>query len=166
VTEFFSERLGPGADDRQALFFDWARMANTAEGKRAGWSEATAYFAVLFAAATCDGKLAREEHEAMLAMTHRARVLKDLSQDQLAALNTFVVDRFREEGEAALVNACAALSAEMRLPVFAQALDIIVCDGALSTEESAYLNRLVAALRLGRADVERVADVIFVKNRC
>jgi hypothetical protein len=52
----------------------------------------------------------------------------------------------------------------LRLPVFAQALDIILADGDLTQRESAFLNRLAASLQLSEPDVRRIADVIVLKN--
>lgn len=166
MTQFFSEAPGAAPAAQQDTYLDWVRMAQSARAHAPEWSVAEAYFAVLFAAATCDGTLGREEQETLLALVHRSRALKALSTEDLAAVNTAVVERLRQGGDEALANACTALPANLRLPTFAQALDIILCDGELVRAEAAFLNKLVADLQLARADVERVADVLLLKNRC
>ena len=87
MSEFFAANLG--APPKNVL--DWSSLIGVSRltlGKEAvAWSKEEAFLAVLFAAATCDGKLSSEEHEELLALVHRSRVLKVLSTDQLAAIN-------------------------------------------------------------------------------
>jgi hypothetical protein len=68
-------------------------------------------------------------------------------------------------GRAMLRGACAALPAEIRLPVFAHALDLVLADGELNEDEAKFLDALVLDLDLHRDDVERIANVIELKNR-
>lgn len=143
--------------------FDWAGMA--AKADRARWTPAEAFFAVLIAAATCDGRLDRHEHETMLALVHRCRLVRAMREEDITKLNASVVQKFRDAPDTALNEACSALPYEIRLPTFAQAMDIILADGNLSQPEAALLNALVAHLELATQDVQRVAEVIMLKNR-
>ena len=65
--------------------------------------------------------------------------------------------------EAQAFRECA--EAEMRLSTFAHALDLALADGELTADEADYLNTLILYLELDRDDVERVADVIVLKNQ-
>jgi len=58
-----------------------------------------------------------------------------------------------------------ALPEEMRLTAFANALDLVLADGQLSEDEADFLNTLILHLQLNGADVERIADIILLKNR-
>ena len=164
MSEFFAANLG--APPKNAL--DWSSLDGVSRLTRGieapAWSMEQAYVAILFAAATCDGRLSSEEHEELLALVHRSRVLKILSRDQLAAINVTIASRLRDT-DTALRDACLALPEEMRLTAFANALDLVLADGQLSEDEADFLNTLILHMRLSGADVERIAEIILLKNR-
>lgn len=162
MSTFFEPGVPPKAAAARPVF-DWARMAAPTETK--GWSAPEGFFAILFSAVTCDGELDRLEQEGLLALVHRSRALKAMTAEDLAALNTRVVAKLRESPAEALEAACKALPNEMRLPAFAQALDLILADGDLSQPEAAMLNALASHLDLPAQDVKRVAEIIILKNR-
>jgi tellurite resistance protein len=120
---------------------------------------------VLFCAAGCDGPIAREEQEELLALVHRSRALKTLSEEALYRMIESVMERMRIGGDRALAEACAALLPEMRASAFAHALDIALSDGDLSEDESNFLNVLVSHLGLDEKTVRGIADVIILKNK-
>lgn len=163
MSDFFAASLGPapaGADN----VLDWSRLlAPEAPRSAEGWSVPEAFIAVLFAAVTCDGDLAALEHEELLALAHRSRALKSLSTKQLADINVKVAARLRDD-RTALVGACDAVPEEMRLSLFAHAMDLVLADGELNQDEADFLNGLILNLRLDREGVQRVADVITLKN--
>ncbi|MBL8551362.1 MAG: TerB family tellurite resistance protein [Hyphomonadaceae bacterium] len=168
MSQFFSAALAEPRTrpNNESVFMDWARMAREAAQQKASasWSVPEAYFALLFTAATCDGELAPAEHETLLALVHRSRALKSLTAQEQAAINAAVVERLQNEDNG-MAAACAALPTDMRLPAFAQALDLILADGELKPAEASYLNQLVAYLELAREDVQRVAEIMMLKNK-
>jgi uncharacterized tellurite resistance protein B-like protein len=95
---------------------------------------------------------------------HRSRALKSLSTSELAEINTKIVARLRD-AETALQEACQALPEEMRLPLFAHALDLVLADGELKQQEAEFLDSIVLYLGIDRESVERVSSVIALKNR-
>ena len=143
--------------------FDWAGWTN-ASGPKSSWTPQEALFAVLFFATVSDGGLDRIEQETLLALVHRSRALKTLGDEELENLNASVSAKLHGREDEALEEACQALPSPLRLPLFAQALDIVLADGDLTQKESAFLNRLAAYLQLVEADVRRIADVIILKN--
>jgi uncharacterized tellurite resistance protein B-like protein len=64
-----------------------------------------------------------------------------------------------------LQEACESLPLDMRLPVFAHCVDIILADGALLPVEADFLNKIMAFLGIETADGKRVMEVMLVKNR-
>jgi uncharacterized tellurite resistance protein B-like protein len=166
MSDFFAANLGPrpgGSTVPYAL--SWGAMLEAdLEPTPDAWSIPEAFLAVLFAAVTCDGELVAVEHEELLALAHRSRALKTLTAKQLGELNVRILERMRAD-VAMLRSACAALPAEMRLPVFAHALDLVLADGELNEDEAKFLDALVLDLELHRDDVERIANVIELKNR-
>jgi uncharacterized tellurite resistance protein B-like protein len=167
MTQFFAAALGPHAGGQSSLknVFDWGALLEV-DTPRAigGWSTPEAFLAVLFSAVTCDGELAPVEHESLLALVHRSRALKSLSVAELAELNLRIVDRLRSDPQA-LRAACSEIPTEMRLPLFSQSLDLLLSDGDLNSDEADFLNTLILHLKLNREDVERIADVITLKNQ-
>lgn len=164
MSEFFAANLGTPPKN----VLDWSSLAGVSKltpGVDApAWSAEQAYAAVLFAAATCDGKLSTEEYEELLALVHRSRVLKVFSPQQLGAINVVIAARLRDT-DTALRDACFALPEDMRLTAFANALDLVLADGQLSEDEADFLNTLILHMQLSGADVERIADIILLKNR-
>jgi uncharacterized tellurite resistance protein B-like protein len=161
MADFFAASLGPR---QPANVLDWSQLTAQEAPQAADWTVPEAFLAVLFAAATCDGALASVEHEELLALVHRSRALKTLTPGQLAELNIRIAARLRQD-DAALPGACAALPEDMRLSVFAHALDLVMADGELTVDEADFLNALILNLKLDREGVARVADVITLKNR-
>lgn len=163
MADFFVSKLG--TRENRADTIDWSKLVapNAPQPAPETWTTPEAFVAILLAAVTCDGEIAAVEHEEILALVHRSRALKSLSSEQLAAINIKVANRLRMEKEA-LGAACAALPEQMRLPVFAHALDLILADGELNIEEANCLNALIQYLNLDRSDVERIAGVISLKN--
>lgn len=143
--------------------FDWTGMM-TASASSPGWTPQEAFFAVLFSAAVCDGGMDAVEQDVLIALIHRSRALKSLSDKDLEDLNSSVTRKLHGQENDALEEACRVLPSRLRLPLFAQALDIILADGDLSQDEAAFLNRLAAYLDLAENDVRRVADVMILKN--
>jgi uncharacterized tellurite resistance protein B-like protein len=164
MANFFVSTLGHRGE-RQESTSDWSRLlAPEGPDTREGWTIPEAFVAVLIAATICDGELAAVEYEGLLALVHRSRALKVLSAKQLAEINTKVAARLRD-ADAALQGACAALPEEMRLPLFAHALDLVLADGELTQDEADFLNAIVRHLGLDQDSVERVSAVITLKNR-
>lgn len=166
MADFFVARLGSrgGAKSSAQNVMSWSLLLEKeAQQALESWSVPEAFLTVLFGAATCDGDLAAVEHEELLALVHRSRALKSLTAKQLSELNEKIINRMRGS-EVALRDACSELPAEMRLPAFAHALDLVLADGELNQDEADFLNGLILNLNLDRADVERVADVIVMKN--
>lgn len=164
MSEFFAASLGRAP----ANALDWSSLLQPPRApvgeQPPAWSTPEAFVAVLFSAVTCDGELAAVEHEELLALAHRSRSLKSLSVQELTVLNTRVLDRLRKS-DSSLEEACKALPADMRLSVFAHALDLVLADGELNREEADFLNAIIGYLQLDRDGVQKVADVIVMKNQ-
>ncbi len=166
MSSFFVASLGPRQSTKAASnTLSWSALIEAADAKTAAdWSIPEAFLTILFSAVTCDGELAAVEHEELLALAHRSRALKTLTTRQLSDLNIKIVERLRRS-DTALRDACAVLPDDMRSPVFAHALDLVLADGELNEDEADFLNGLILSLRLDGEDVERIAAVIELKNR-
>ncbi len=121
-----------------------------------------AVMAVLLLARTCDGRLPPREEEAFLSKIKRSRVFRALGERGLRDLERSVANRLNE---ISLPQACAAVPPDLRAPLFAHAFELLLADGDLNEAEADFTNALILALDLTRTDVERIVDVITMKNR-
>lgn len=121
-----------------------------------------AIMAVLFMARTSDGRVPVREDESFLSKIKRSRTLRPLGERGLIALESSVANRL---SKISLQEACGAVPLELRAPLFAHAFDLLLADGELNEAEADFTNALILALGLNRTDVERIADVIALKNQ-
>lgn len=128
------------------------------------WSVAEAFLALILSAASADGNVSREEQAEIQALAYRSRALKSMTPAQLANVNAVVGERLKTRSEG-LREACESLPTDMRLPVFAHCVDIILSDGALLPVEADFLNRITSFMGIDMADGKRVLEVLLVKNR-
>ncbi len=152
-------------EPKQPSSFDFDKLTEQFKQHRnTDWTVPEAFLCLLLAAASADGVVAREEQAEIRALTRRSRALKSVSEQQLAEANSVVVERLKNRPNG-LQEACESLPMDMRLPVFAHCVDIILADGALLPVEAEFLNQISAYLRLDAADSKRVMEVLLVKNR-
>src|SRR5262245_28955693 len=121
------------------------------------WSVPEAFLCLLLSAASADGNVAAEEQAEIMALARRSRALKSVNPSQLAAANASVNQRLKARPNG-LQEACESLPMDMRLPVFAHCVDIILADGALLPIEAEFLNKIMAFLGLDAADGKRVME--------
>jgi hypothetical protein len=113
-------------------------------------------------AKTCDGRVSVREDEAFLWAMKRAHTLSCFGEREL---RDFEARTAAGLSEATLADVCARIPEHLRLPVFAQALDILLADGDLSEAEADFVNGLIFALNINRDEAEPIVDVLAVKNR-
>jgi len=128
------------------------------------WSVPEAFLCLILSAAAADGNVALEEQAEIHALARRSRALKTIAPNQLAGANAAVSQRLKTRPNG-LQEACESLPMDMRLPVFAHCVDIILADGALLPIEADFLNKIMAFLGIETADGKRVMEVMLVKNR-
>lgn len=148
----------PSTLNLEKLAADFGKNRNT------DWTVSEAFLCLLLAAVSADGVFAREEQEEVKALLMRSRALKTLTPAQLAQANATISKRL-EERKNGLEEACTALPQDMRLPVFAHCVDIILSDGSLVAVEADFLNRITTMLEIPPEDAKRVMEVLLVKNR-
>jgi uncharacterized tellurite resistance protein B-like protein len=152
-------------EPQKSSAFDLDELTKQFKGSRAtDWSVPEAFLCLLLSAAAADGNVALEEQAEIYALARRSRALKTVDANQLAAANTTINTRLKSRPEG-LKEACESLPLDMRLPIFAHCVDIILADGALLPIEAEFLNKIMAFLGLDQADGKRVMEVMLVKNR-
>jgi uncharacterized tellurite resistance protein B-like protein len=147
-----------GSFDLDKLTEQFKQQRNT------DWSVPEAFLCLILSAASVDGTVSLEEQGEIYALARRSRALKSVNANQLAAANASVTQRLKARPNG-LQEACESLPMDMRLPVFAHCVDIILSDGALLPIEADFLNRIIAYLGIEATDGKRVMEVLLVKNR-
>ncbi len=153
-----ADKPPPPTFDLEKLAADFGKNRNT------DWSVGEAFLCLLLCAVSADGVFAREEQEEVKALMMRSRALKSLTPNQLAQANAVIAKRLAERKNG-LDEACSALPVDMRLPVFAHCVDLILSDGNLVTTEADFLNRITSLLELQADEAKRVMEVLLIKNR-
>jgi uncharacterized tellurite resistance protein B-like protein len=133
------------------------------QNRATDWSVPEAFLCLLVSAAMADGNLAAEEQMEIHALARRSRALKSVSPNLLATTNASVNKRLATRPNA-LREACDTLPTDMRLPVFAHCVDIVLADGALLPVEADFLNRIMGFLAIDEADGMRIMQVMLAKN--
>jgi uncharacterized tellurite resistance protein B-like protein len=155
----------PAPEQARNSSFDLERLTRQFQDKRAtDWSVPEAFLCLLLSASAADGNVSLEEQAEIQALARRSRALKSVAQNQLAAANAAVNQRLKNRPNG-VQEACESLPMDMRLPVFAHCVDIILADGALLPVEADFLNKITTFLNLDPADAKRVMEVLLVKNR-
>lgn len=128
------------------------------------WSIPEAFLCLLLSAAVADGVVTVEEQAEIHALARRSRALKTVAPNDLAAANAAVNQKLKQRPNG-IEEACGSLPTDMRLPVFAHCVDIILSDGELVQSEAEFLNKITGFLGIDAADAKRVMEVMLVKNR-
>ncbi|MFZ4601643.1 MAG: TerB family tellurite resistance protein [Caulobacterales bacterium] len=139
------------------LFGDFRRA------KATDWTIPQAFVCLLAAAAAADNVLAAEEAAEMDALYKRSRTLKLLPPKDLMTVKSEVAYRLKDR-QNAVQEACETLPDDMRLPVFAHCLDIILSDGDLVPSESDFLKRIVGFMGLDPVKVQDIVKILYQKN--
>jgi uncharacterized tellurite resistance protein B-like protein len=128
------------------------------------WTIPQAFLCLLLSAAVSDGNFSQEERVEVQSLCLRSRALKAVGVNGLAAANAEVAQRLKDRPKG-LQEACESLPADMRLPVFAHCVDIILSDGELLQPEGEFLTKITGYLGVPLADAQRVMEVMLIKNR-
>ncbi len=143
------------------LAADFRKQSSAGMGN---WSIPEAYLCLLISAAAADGLLANEETLEIHVLARRSRVLKQLDQSKLAAVNETVRQRLAKN-PGGLQEACDSLPGDMRLSVYAHCVDIILSDSEFRPVEEEFLKKLVTMLGLQASEAAVIMQALLIKNR-
>jgi uncharacterized tellurite resistance protein B-like protein len=140
----------------------WQSFSNLVS--RGSWTKEDAFYGILFAAAAADGEISASESEEVVALAHRTKTLKSVSQGDLQAMHSRVEELFKKDFDAALNDACNSIPKEVVDSIFAHAADIVFADGKVVTKEAEFLQKLAQKLTLEQSVTERTIEVLRKKN--
>ncbi len=143
--------------------FDNILGNNTVENKLTAME---AFAAITLVAVACDGYLSDKEAESVCLALSKIHLFQGYSRERINALLEKLLEVLRNNGLNALFNAAkASLSEEMRESAFAIAVDLVLMDGKVTSEEHEFLNDLCQALGIKREMAMQIVQVMMIKHR-
>ena len=124
-----------------------------------------AFAALVLGALNSDGRGTPEETLRINELFNSTRLFRQPSAEPAQAVLERVVDLFDVHGFGPVVAAAAkALPEELRAPVFAIAVDLVLADGQASGEERKFIDGLQALLQVPDEAALKVVEVLLIKN--
>lgn len=129
-------------------------------------SPAEAFAAITVIAISSDGYLATEELDTLTMSLARMHLFRSMSAEEMRRLHNKLFDLMRSLGaDRLLEKAKIGLPVELRESAFAIATDLVLSDGLISQEETAFLNALHHALEIDPETGSKILEVMMIKNR-
>jgi hypothetical protein len=121
---------------------------------------------ILMAAAASDGALARQEADRLDALLPSMRLFQQASPEHMRCMMATALDVLGSNGPNSWLPACAELIPEdMRAPLFALAVELVMVDGDVAESETRFVDALKAALTIDDEVAAGVIDVLVMKSR-
>lgn len=121
---------------------------------------------ILLGASACDGHIADEEVQSLLATLLRMKLFERVNEKQFGQMMN-KLDKFQKKsGVEALIDGCVkTLPQELVKPAFANACDIVLADGVVDEEEKVFMDMLQVKLGLDAKVAKTIAQVMVIKNK-
>jgi len=146
------------------LFDGFRQAENLQQEVTLGPAEAFAAMMLLVVAA--DGYLADDEVRLLNTTLGRMRLFRSYSDDVMRRMFDSLGGTLKREGGGVLFNAAlATLPHDLYDTTFAIATDLVLADGQVSKEEEDLLGSLCRALQLPQEQVDRIIEVMLIKNK-
>lgn len=130
------------------------------------FTQEEAFMGILLAAISADGYITQDESDDFFAFTNKLKFLKKLNNTEFWDVIDKIQKFIKTEGIEKVVAACAqTLPAELKVPAFAQACDLLFSDGYVEVAEEKLLEILKAELAIPDNMATKIAEVMVVKNK-
>jgi uncharacterized tellurite resistance protein B-like protein len=121
--------------------------------------------ALMLGAVAVDGDVSSQELQSCNVVCSRMPLFRDMSQNNLERVFKRVGELLESsETEKTLLSAAGAVPDELKLPVFANAVDIVFADGDVGEEEQDYIAFLAEHLGVDDEQATAVIEVLRIKN--
>lgn len=128
-------------------------------------STAEALAGIATCAVYADGVMSADEDEQLSQYLQRLAPFRGLSARELSAIFQDIHRSIDAEGESVVLAECArALPDRMRPTAFLVAADLVMTDGDIGDEETAFLEAVRVELRMEPAAAQKVLDVLALKH--
>ena len=122
--------------------------------------------AILMAAAAADGALAGEEAERLNVLLPSMSLFRQTSREHLQRLTEMALELVGSVDPETLLLACAeVLPHDLRAPLFALAVELVIVDGDVSATEARFIDSLKSALAIDDEIAASTIEVLLIKSR-
>lgn len=144
----FDEVLGEGSGFEQRPF-----------GPQEGFA------GVLLCASACDGHIADEEAQSLSNNLTRKRLYSRLSENQFSAMMDRLVGELKKAGPGRLLEkSLPVVPPELRETAFAIAVDIVLADGVVESDEKEFIDDLMLKMSVDPQRAKTIVQVMAFKN--
>ncbi|WP_026079615.1 tellurite resistance TerB family protein [Spirulina subsalsa] len=146
--------------------FDAFRSKGSSLQQQITLGPAEGFAAIMLLVVAADGYLADDEVSLLNTTLGRMKLYRSYSVDVMRRMFDNIGGILRREGADALFNAAiATLPHDLYDTAFAIATDLVLADGQVSQEEEDLLGSLCRALDLPSETVEKIIQVMLIKNK-
>ena len=129
-------------------------------------SPAESFAAICLVAIASDGYLSDQEGKEMTMLLSRMQLFRSYSSDVMQRLMDKLMSLLKQQGPSSLINlAKASLPHDLRPTAFALATDLVLVDGAVTSQEQAFLDDLYRILEIPGDTALQIVQVMTIKNR-
>jgi hypothetical protein len=123
------------------------------------------YAGVLLCATACDGHIADEEAQALFLILGQKKLFQRLSEQQFGSLFDRLMGQLKKGGPEKLLQKCyPVVPPELRESAFANAVDIVLSNGSIETEEKEFIDDLKGKLEIEDQRAKTIVKVMVFKN--
>lgn len=145
--------------------FDSFRQSGKVE-QQVTLGPAEAFAGIMLIVVAADGYLADDEIILLNTVLSRMRMYRGYSTDVMRRMFDNLCGILRRQGSSALMEAAlATLPHDLYETTFAVATDLVLADGTVAPEEEELLGSLCRALQLPPNQVNKIIEVMLIKNR-
>ena len=120
----------------------------------------------MLATIAADGYLANEETQNLITTLYRMQLFQSYPDDHVSRMISKLMKIIQTQSANTLLNiAVQSLPEYLHETVFAVATDLILSDGEVSQEEEAVLSKLCNCLSISQDKVNKIIEVMIIKNR-
>lgn len=121
---------------------------------------------ILLAASACDGHISDEEAENLTASVGRMKLFARVNEKEFSQVMDKLLGILKKKGPEVLVEACCeTLPKELTNSAFANAINIVLADGTVDSEEKEFIEKLRTHLQVEPATAKAIAQVMVIKNK-
>jgi hypothetical protein len=123
------------------------------------------YAGVLLCASACDGHIADEEAQSLFLILSQKKLYQRLSQQQFGSIMDRLLGTLKKKGPESLLEKCyPVVPPELRESVFANAVDIVLANGTVDSDEKEFIDGLKIKLELEDQRAKAIVKVMVFKN--
>jgi len=127
-------------------------------------NEKEAFFAVIFACMAADGEIAPEEEINLINLLSSRPTLRKFDlRDAMKKIQRILKET--KSLEALLDMAVVKIPVELRATVYTNAVDFVLADGAVASEEEVVIAMLKSKLSISDELSKKIIEVIILKNK-